>query len=198
MDCKLIIFTKPYNSPEAKTRLRKAGLADEFVNKLHNKLLEHTLVVAESLRASNTAVYYYGSEEDNFNDSGNYLPSSFEYHFQKGNDFSSRLQNCWDESTKSSSLPTILIGSDCPSISLASLNQAVSIVDSGKACIGPTPDNGFYLIGLPSDSLEIDFEAIIAAENQIEAASQTIQLDLQILAVLRDIDRTEDIISCLF
>ena len=194
MDCQLIIFTKPYNSSEAKTRLRKGGLSDLFVNELHNKLLEHTLRAAENFKASNTKVSWY-SQPDNSKD---YLPSNFEYNIQNGNDFSSRLQNCWDDSTQNNSDSTILIGSDCPGINLEILNQVKSTLASGKACIGPTPDNGFYLIALPSNSLEIDFKAIISSKNQVEAACKSVPSEMQILPILRDIDQPKDIIESLF
>ena len=202
MDCKLIIFTKPYNSLEAKTRLRNAGLTDKFVNQLHNKLLEHTLRVAESFNARSTSVCWHtvpnvGSSSDKHY-ANYYLPKNFEYSIQDGNDFNSRLQNCWDTNIQKDSCSTILIGSDCPGINLETLNHAHATLSSGKACIGPTPDNGFYLIALPNKSLEIDLKAIISEQNQIEAANKTIKIELEILPILRDIDQVEDIFECLF
>ena len=199
MNCNLIIFTKPYNSSEAKTRLRKAGLTDKFVNQLHNKLLSHTLSVAESFNASSSTVYWHSNPKLNADtENEQHLPKNFEYSLQVGNDFNSRLQNSWDTTISNNPYPTMLIGSDCPGISLKVLNEAKSILMSGKACIGPTPDNGFYLIGLPSNSLNINFETIIYSKNQVEAACKLTLSEMQILNILRDIDEPRDIIECLF
>ena len=44
--------------------------------------------------------------------------------------------------------PCVLIGSDLPLLTAAHLNGAFAALEGADATLGPTPDGGYYLVGL--------------------------------------------------
>ena len=91
----------------------------------------------------------------NFND--DYMNSlSDEYKVslrcQAGNSLTSRMINCLFIESKISD-KTILIGSDIPSLSKETIIQSINILDDHDVVLGPSYDDGFYLIGIKDNNI---------------------------------------------
>ncbi len=73
------------------------------------------------------------------------LPSGTRRVPQGTGDLGQRLQRVFDDLPRG---PVIVIGSDVPGISQADIAQAFRILEGREAVIGPSPDGGYWLIGL--------------------------------------------------
>lgn len=60
-------------------------------------------------------------------------------------DLGQRLQRVFDDSPRG---PVVVIGSDVPGISQLDIAQAFRVLEGHEAVIGPSPDGGYWLIGL--------------------------------------------------
>lgn len=91
---------------------------------------------------------------------------------------------------------TVLIGSDCPEITVEIILQAFQALENYDAVIGPSTDGGYYLIGLCHPRAElfqgIDWGTEVVFHQTIKKM-QALQLSCHILPALRDIDVPEDL-----
>jgi glycosyltransferase A (GT-A) superfamily protein (DUF2064 family) len=71
--------------------------------------------------------------------------------------FGQRLQAALVELASQYHAPTILVGTDTPTLSVAILTRASQIVQAGAFAIGPSFGGGFYLVGLPDSAIENGF-----------------------------------------
>jgi uncharacterized protein len=71
-----------------------------------------------------------------------------------------RLQAFFDEESRDGPARVIVIGSDSPTISAAIIGRAEEQLHQSDAVIGPSPDGGYYLLGLRrmSDRLFTDID----------------------------------------
>ncbi|MGA7117298.1 MAG: TIGR04282 family arsenosugar biosynthesis glycosyltransferase [Hyphomicrobium sp.] len=73
------------------------------------------------------------------------LPSGTRRMRQGTGDLGQRLQNVFDDVPRG---PVVVIGSDVPGISQVDIAQAFRVLEGHEAVIGPSPDGGYWLIGL--------------------------------------------------
>jgi rSAM/selenodomain-associated transferase 1 len=73
------------------------------------------------------------------------LPSGTRRIRQGTGDLGQRLQRVFDDLPRG---PTVVIGSDVPGISQVDIAHAFRILEGHEAVIGPSPDGGYWLIGL--------------------------------------------------
>ena len=65
-------------------------------------------------------------------------------HLQQGDDLGQRMAHAM-----SRALPAMVMGSDCPSLTLTDLREAAAALDRGvDAVLGPAQDGGYVLLGL--------------------------------------------------
>lgn len=89
----------------------------------------------------------------------------------------------------------LVIGSDCPDIDEAMLDQACAALSSHDVAIGPAADGGFYLLGVKTWN-DLWFEAVEWGSDsvfeQIKSNISKTAHSIVSLPVLRDIDTMED------
>jgi rSAM/selenodomain-associated transferase 1 len=73
------------------------------------------------------------------------LPSGTRRMRQGTGDLGQRLQRVFDDVPRG---PVVVIGSDVPGISEVDIAQAFRVLEGHEAVIGPSPDGGYWLIGL--------------------------------------------------
>ncbi len=90
----------------------------------------------------------------------------------------------------------IIIGSDCPEINSPLIQNAFKDLHEFDAVIGPTPDGGYYLLGLKTLHHEL-FENIPWSTDQVFNKTiekmQSLELRFKILDELSDLDTKEDL-----
>jgi rSAM/selenodomain-associated transferase 1 len=90
----------------------------------------------------------------------------------------------------------ILVGSDCPAIEVAYLQQALLALDTAPLVLGPAEDGGYVLIGAREIDAEI-FTGIPWGTGQVYAGTvesiRKLGLSWVELPVLADVDRPDDL-----
>jgi len=193
-DARIIVFAKAPIPGHSKTRLIPA-LGEVGASELHTRLVRHTLVTATQAKlcpvelhcADNLHHPFFTRCQQDF---------SVTLKRQRGADLGARMANAFDLSL-STSRHVILIGSDCPALTSADLQQALETIMTNQDCVlKPAEDGGYVLIGLKALSHYI-FSEIDWGTNRVLKQTQAKLLAVnwhwQELDTTWDLDRPEDL-----
>ena len=114
---------------------------------------------------------------------------------QIGTSLCSRMKNCLlRESTLGSK--TLLIGSDIPTLSKMTILEAIKTLNNNDIVIGPTYDEGFYLIGIKDQE---SAQRLVECENlkkykDIKNMKSLANQKIHVLEKLKDIDNPSDLL----
>ena len=89
----------------------------------------------------------------------------------------------------------IIIGSDCPYITPALIDNAFSVLDDHDIVIGPTLDGGYYLLGMKKLHQELFYNVNWSSETVFTSTLEKIKnsgLSYGQTELLNDIDTYED------
>ncbi len=184
----LIVLLKNPKIGHAKTRLAK-GIGDHKAYDAYLHLLDVNRQLCEQYDGP---VYLYYSQ---------YLPeessrwqmSNGTYRLQSDGDLGNRMQQAFTEVLLTHKR-AVIIGSDCPYITLEHLNQVENLLDKKEVVFGPSLDGGYYLLGL---SVVIDglFEEMPWSTEQVLDTSlarcESHNLSVALLEPLEDIDEVD-------
>lgn len=176
---KVAIFARYPTPGEAKTRLIPA-LGPARAAALHARLVEHTL---GAVRASGLpyALHHTGAPQAAF---AKWLGPDIALIAQPIGDLGQRLAAVPP--------PCILIGSDCPDLTAAHLQQAAAALAEGRPALGPAQDGGYWLLALASATPKA-FQNIAWGTDKVAAQTLPLLENPQILETLADLDRPEDL-----
>ncbi len=138
----LVIFVRNPVAGKVKTRLAK-DIGDEKALAIYLRLLQHTLEITQKL--SFRKFVYYSDEVSDY-DLWN-IPG-YTKRKQRGKDLGEKMYNSFKDLFDQGFNRVLIIGSDCLQLQTKTLEQAVSILDSNSAVLGPARDGGYYLLGL--------------------------------------------------
>jgi uncharacterized protein len=189
-DTQIIVFVKAPREGAVKTRLARA-VGDPAARDIYTTLVSNVL---NTLRRF-PRVQLRFSPDDAFDEIRSWLEPTWEARPQGPGDLGARLFRAFSNAFTAGAAKTIIIGSDCPELTMDDLEEAAGALDTHDLVLGPATDGGYWLIGLtmPEKSL---FEGISwSTENVL---SQTVSLanamDLRVhrLRTLSDIDTLDD------
>lgn len=149
----VIIFAKAPVPGQVKTRLMPALTAEEAAQ-FHCELTKKTLQTATRKPLCDVQLWCSPSI-DHFFFRQMAQEYSVELCSQNGNDLGEKMHHAFSYALNRYH-SAVLIGSDCPSLTTAYLEQAIVCLTQGKQCvIAPAEDGGYVLIGLtkPQPSL---------------------------------------------
>ncbi len=138
----LVIFVRNPISGQVKTRLAK-DIGDERALAIYLQLLQHTLEITRGL--SFRKFIYYADEVSDYD---LWSVPGYTKRKQNGNDLGERMHNSFKELFDQGFTRIIIIGSDCLQLKTETLEEAVALLESNAAVIGPASDGGYYLLGL--------------------------------------------------
>ena len=138
----LVIFVRNPISGKVKTRLAK-DIGDERALEIYLQLLQHTLEITRGL--SFRKFIYYADEVSDYD---LWSVPGYTKRKQNGNDLGERMLNSFKELFDQGFTRIIIIGSDCLQLKTETLEEAVALLESNAAVIGPARDGGYYLLGL--------------------------------------------------
>ncbi len=138
----LVIFVRNPVSGHVKTRLAK-DVGDERALAIYIQLLQHTLDITRSL--SFRKFIYYADEVIDYD---LWSVPGYTKRKQKGSDLGERMLNSFKELFDQGFTRIVIIGSDCLQLRTELLEEAVSLLESNTAVLGPARDGGYYLLGL--------------------------------------------------
>jgi len=188
---RLIIFTRYPEPGHVKTRLIPA-LGEAGAARLQREMTVHTLQLARKLRRRHNIefeVRFAGGDEPcmqaEFGNDVCYIPQS------DGN-LGERLVAAFGKEPSR----TVVVGTDCPELSVKCVLEAYAALDNHDVVLGPATDGGYYLIGLDRPFPEL-FQGIAWGTSCVSAQTQRIAADrglsVALLPALSDIDRPEDL-----
>lgn len=192
----VLLFSRSPDDRKAKSRLQET-LPPSFVNQLHRAFVLDTLTVLKDVIGIAQIECCWDVESENELSSIRCLiPAHHE--IQQGDSFAEKLTNSLLHLRQRTSGPIVVIGSDCPLLSPPILRQAIEATQSGRLVIGPAPQGGFYLVGLPEKADVNGFSEIFRDALEVCGLRAKYQdFLLHLLPFLYDIDLEEDLISLL-
>ncbi len=185
----LQIFAKAPILNQVKTRLIP-DLGSEAATALHKKLTLHCLnLLAPEF---NTQLWCTPQTNHPFFTACQQYPLSL--HQQQGKDLGAKMAFALG----STSLPTLLIGSDCPSLQLANIQAGFDALQSGyQVVLAPAEDGGYVLIGMQKVIPEL-FQSMPWGTNQVLAITRqrlkALNVNWYELETQWDVDRYEDVL----
>jgi len=192
----ILFFTRYPRPGESKTRLISAlgarGAAK--IQRYMTRLILDTLLCCGNCRLE---ICYDGATQAEMMD---WLGHELSYIRQSDGNLGERMREAITRQHRKRR-PVCLLGSDCPDLSCAIINEAFSALFRHELVIGPSYDGGYYLIGcspvldsgLIADLFtDIDWGEEHVLEQTIKIISQAGK-SLHLLPTLHDIDTPEDL-----
>jgi rSAM/selenodomain-associated transferase 1 len=186
----LIVFVKAPRVGAVKTRLAQE-IGAERACEAYQKLVRTVLGKIGSL--VNVQLRY--SPDDAESEVQPWRKSSWTAAAQGAGDLGERLARGFSDAFKSGASRVAIIGSDCPWLDVADIEEAWSEVETHDVVLGPARDGGYWLIGLRRPLPEL-FTGI--AWSTPHVLMQTLErarprdLRVRLLRELRDVDTLED------
>jgi rSAM/selenodomain-associated transferase 2/rSAM/selenodomain-associated transferase 1 len=192
---KLIVFTRFPHPGKVKTRLIPA-LGDAGAATLHEAMTLHTLRWADCFSRGNPHALEVRFDGGDLSQMKQWLGANRQYAEQEQGDLGRRMEQAFQENFANKSKHVVLVGIDCPQLTVFHVREAFSALKIFDMVIGPTEDGGYYLIALNRcvpelfKSIEWGTEAVF--EKTMERANQH-NLNVHVLGKLRDVDTPADL-----
>jgi rSAM/selenodomain-associated transferase 2/rSAM/selenodomain-associated transferase 1 len=192
---RLILFARFPLAGKVKTRLIHA-LGAEGAAALHRRLVLRTLRTANALCQSENVELEIRFAGDEGNKMRHWLGDGWLGRPQCEGDLGQRMAGAFADSFREGSPATVIIGSDCPTLTPEVLAAAFDSLKTSPVVFGPATDGGYYLIGLTQLVPEL-FQGVAWGTETVLAQSQEILARLgnkpALLTPLADLDRPEDL-----
>ena len=144
---RLILFARFPVAGKVKTRLIPA-LGAEGAAALHRRLVLRSLRTAQALCQSRGVELEIRFAGDDANPMQHWLGDGWLCRPQREGDLGQRMAGAFADSFREGSPATVIIGSDCPSLTPETLSAAFESLKTNPVVFGPATDGGYYLIGL--------------------------------------------------
>lgn len=191
----LIIFTRYPVPGKTKTRLIPT-LGEVGAVKLQKEMTEKIAGTAVRFRKINDVDIEIHYADGNEKKMRNWLDEDFIYKKQGGGDIGEKMNKSLKDVLNGGAEKAVLIGTDCPVITVEILESAFDSLSKNDVVLGPAGDGGYYLVGMKKECLEI-FQGINWGSSEVlnETISKLkkINLSLSLVEILDDIDRPEDV-----
>lgn len=166
----LLIFIKNPEKGKVKTRLART-VGNEQALEIYKALMAHTRSLAIEVEARR--YLFYSQFVDQADDWSNDL---FAKGLQSEGDLGIKMSMAFQMVLAKHS-KAIIIGSDCASLSAATVEEAILALDTSDFVVGPALDGGYYLLGMRK------FEATLF-QNMPWSTDQVAQITLDRIRVL--------------
>lgn len=186
----LQIFSKAPVVGKVKTRLISA-LGEQGATRLHQKLVRYCL--HKFTPVFSVQLWCYPNELHPFFDE---CKTEFDIslHRQQGNDLGERMANALASSIPNS---TVLIGTDCPSLTVALIQNAFTALQQYQVVLGPAEDGGYVLIGMHQKLPELFVDVPWGSSSVLKTTRSrldNLELKWYELPTQWDVDRPEDLV----
>ena len=187
---KLVIFVKAPRPGLVKTRLAQAIGAEAACDAY--RMLAQTLF--DRLKGLQNVELHF-DPADAVSEIEPWLNAGWRAIPQGSGDLGQRLAHAFEDAFETGARRVVIIGSDCPAITIADIQTAWAGLAEHDLVLGPATDGGYWLIGLtrPQPALfqQIAWSsATVLRETQI--AAQTAHLRVKLLRQLADVDTGSD------
>ncbi|MEQ1745540.1 MAG: TIGR04282 family arsenosugar biosynthesis glycosyltransferase [Saprospiraceae bacterium] len=167
-DATLLVFIKNPILGKVKTRLART-VGDAEALRIYHILLEKTRTAALGTAARRWLFY-----SENIDPDDAWPETDFQKFVQQGDDLGTRMTDAFRQAFATGAGRVVIIGSDCPELPGAALNKAFALLKTHDFVLGPTPDGGYYLLGMRAFGPAV-FENIAWSSESVRTATmQTI------------------------
>lgn len=194
-DHTLIVFTRYPEPGRVKTRLIRA-LGPREAAKVSLDMTAHTLTIADRFRkkyGGALEVRFAGGDPDLMCST---FGSRFAYVQQGPGDLGQRMARAFGARFAAGAGVVILIGTDCPALTVALIHQADILLRTNDVVLGPTNDGGYYLIGLRQPAPRLFTNVEWGTDTVLQETLRHVTsagLSHRLLPTLSDVDRPEDL-----
>jgi len=185
----VIVFVKNPELGKVKTRLAET-MGDEKALEIYNKLLGYTRDVLLELKDTRRYIYYSSFIDT----SDNWSNDNFDKKLQIAGGLGDKMSLAFQETFEACD-EVIIIGSDCPQLTSAHLEDAFLQLKTNDIVIGPSHDGGYYLLGMKTLYPELFEDMQWSTDTVFEETLRRVKsLELKVdeLEMLSDIDYEED------
>ena|ERR1041385_4730203 len=185
-DEKLIIFVKAPRPGAVKTRLAKVIGAPAALAAYH-QLVETLLTHLQQLRTVEVCF----SPDDAAAEVRSWIRESWSSSPQGAGDLGRRLQAAFQRVFRCGAKRVVIIGSDCPAVSVEDIREAWARLRTHDVVLGPATDGGYWLIGLRQLQPELFRDVPWSSEQVFAETLRRVQragLSVHLLRELADVD----------
>ena len=197
---RLILFTRHPEPGTAKTRLIPV-LGPEGASEFQRRLTEHAARAAAEARrrrALSLEVRHEGGGEARMRQ---WLGENFTFRPQAFGDLGARMQTSFGAAFAEGAQRTVLIGSDIPGLTSATVIHAFDLLKHDDLVFGPAADGGYYLIGMTAAGYRCGTPYLSpgTAWGSSDVLARTLgrvrdlRLSYRLLETLADVDRPQDL-----
>lgn len=185
----LLLFIRNPRLGQVKTRLART-LGDGEALRIYLILLEKTRQAALGVPVERWLFY-----SDFLENGDEWSETDFQKKVQTGADLGERMENAFRQAFSAGADKAVIIGSDCPGLHGTLLQEAFNRLDDADFVLGPTPDGGYYLLGMKQMEVSL-FRGIVWSTDTVRAETlRRIEEAGKLcvfLPVLSDVDTEED------
>ncbi len=184
----VMIFTRNPELGKVKTRLAKT-IGDENALIIYKYLLNHVEKTVRQIDCDKATFYSVKiSNKDVWNN------NVYEKKLQKGEGLGDKMFNAFKHGFSNNYKKVVIIGSDLYNITPNHIKTAVKKLDTHDVVIGPSPDGGYYLLGLKELNIDV-FENKEWSTNTVlnDTIKSLNSKSIHLLDPINDIDTFEDI-----
>jgi rSAM/selenodomain-associated transferase 1 len=185
----LLLFIRNPQLGKVKTRLART-VGDAEALRIYRFLLERTRAAALGVFAQRLLFYSDFMEEND-----GWPEADFVKKLQASGDLGQRMEQAFRTAFEEGAEKAVIIGSDCPELTGEMLQVAFDKLDEADFVLGPTPDGGYYLLGMKNlessvfQDIEWSTEAVL--EMTLEKIRQR-KKNFALLSARSDIDTADD------
>lgn len=140
---RLIVFAREPQIGKVKTRFH-TRLTPAQTFELYSAFVQDVIEPTYQVPADSRAIYYTGAREPEFL---RRFPD-FQLIRQRGTTLGERMQGALSRARRDGYTATVIVGTDCLSITPEIYKTAFALLKDHDVVIGPSHDGGYYLIGL--------------------------------------------------
>lgn len=187
------LFAKFWQPTRVKTRLAEK-IGANAASQIYYEFLEFLLRQHRATANRRTVVFSPGGRLSEFS---RLCGRDWELSPQSSGDLGNRMKTFFQHAFEQNrSSKVIVIGSDCPLLDQSRILHAAECLDRNPVVIGPSPDGGYYLIGMNKPYLEI-FENVAWSTPQVLPQTLGIldreQIGYDLLPEMYDVDDYYDL-----
>ncbi len=196
---RILVFCKAPQAGKVKTRLAK-DIGETAAKKVHEYLARHCLQQILSFAVAPVELW---CAPDTDHDFFNYCHTELGIPLKQqiGNDLGQRMQHAINE-TLCNHAPVVVIGTDCPALTIDHLQSACSTASQNKTVIVPAEDGGYVLLGMnksqpalfvdmPWGTSQVYTETMARVTGEVETLMPL--WDIDYIADLRRLHGTDDV-----
>lgn len=170
-------------------------LGEDIAAEFHRLCAERLFLELERLPFPVKRYLFYSGKDDE-SALRHWTGDSFSFELQRGEDRGERLQYAFATTFAKRFRKAVIVGTDIPDLTAGLIDEALHLLDSYDAVIGPDHNGGYYLLGLKAVHEPL-FRDVPWGTSRVYGHTlrmiKTLNLSLAFLPVLIDVNTEDDL-----